>query len=206
MPPANPALQRELSPESELHPQRYEVTLVTPTGPRRLTETPSIHVVPAPRIPRKEPAFQPRIPVITGEARFHGWMPVDGTISGQLGVGGNGITTRQRPKNASAESEPELDGELTFKDMLRINGHVRGKMSSSNGTLIIDNSARVDGEIQVATCVIGGVVNGDVSAYDRVELGPGAIIHGNIATKAITIKPGAVFHGDCRMIREETVI
>ena len=206
MPPANPALQRERSPEPELQPQRYEVTLVTPTGPRRLTETPSIHVVPPPRVPRKEPPFQPRVPVITGEARYQGWLPVDGTISGQLGVGGNTITIRQRPKNATGDSEPELDGELTFKDMLRINGHVRGKVWSDNGTLIVDNSARVDGEIQVAVCVISGVVNGDVLAYDRVELGPGAIIHGNIATKAITIRPGAVFHGDCRMIREETVI
>jgi len=112
------------------------------------------------------------------------------------------MTVKQRPRHVAADV-PELDGELSFKDMLRVNGHIAGKVFSYKGTLIIDASARVDADIDVKVCVISGVVNGDVVAHERVELGSGAIINGNIATRAIKMKPGAVFHGDCRMLKSD---
>src|SRR5713101_4945462 len=88
--------------------------------------------------------FQPRIPVLQGEAIYHGWLPVDGIISGQLGASGSTLTIKQRPRNGAAESAPELNGEITFKDMLRVNGHIAGRVFSQKGTLIIDASARVN--------------------------------------------------------------
>ena len=80
--------------------------------------------------------------MITGEATYRGLMPVDGIISGNLGAVASVLTVKQRP-NGSSGSLPELNGEITFKDMLRINGHVAGKICSPNGTLIVDGSARV---------------------------------------------------------------
>jgi cytoskeletal protein CcmA (bactofilin family) len=148
--------------------------------------------------------FQARVPVITGEAVYRGTMPVDGIISGQLGAAGSSLTIKQRPRSGPVESIPELDGEISFKDMLRVNGHIAGKVTSARGTLIIDGSARVDADIDVGVAVISGVVNGDVVAHERVELGPAAIITGNIATRALTMKPGAVFQGDCRMLKNES--
>jgi len=148
--------------------------------------------------------FQARVPVITGEAVYRGSMPVDGIISGQLGAGGSSLSIKQRPRSGPVDSIPELDGELSFKDMLRVNGHIAGKVTSARGTLIIDGSARVDGDIDVGVAVVSGLVNGDVIAQERVELGPAAIINGNISTRALTMRPGAVFQGDCRMLRDES--
>ena len=148
--------------------------------------------------------FQARVPAITGEAVYRGTMPVDGIISGQLGAAGSSLTVKQRPRSGSVESIPELDGELSFKDMLRVNGHIAGKVTSARGTLIIDGSARVDADIDVGVAIISGIVNGDVVAHERVELGPAAIITGNIATRALKMKPGAVFQGDCRMLKNES--
>jgi cytoskeletal protein CcmA (bactofilin family) len=147
--------------------------------------------------------FQPRMPVLQGEATYRGSLPVDGIISGQLGVSCNALTIKQRPKNGVVESVPELDGEITFKDMLRINGHVAGSVFSAKGTLIVDASARVDACIDVAVASISGTVNGDVIGHERVEVGPGAIIRGNISTRSLSIKPGAVFQGDCRILKDE---
>jgi cytoskeletal protein CcmA (bactofilin family) len=144
--------------------------------------------------------FQARVPVITGEAVYRGSMPVDGTISGQLGAGSS-LTVKQRPRSGPIDSVPELDGELSFKGMLRVNGHIAGKVTSQNGTLIVDLSARVDADVEVGVAVISGIVNGDVIARERVELGPEAIINGNISTRSLTMKPGAVFQGDCRMLK-----
>ena len=147
---------------------------------------------------QKPSTFQTRVPVITGEATYRGYMPVDGVISGQLTASGGGLTVKQRVRS---DSDPELEGELSFKDMLRINGHIRGKVQSERGTLIVDDAATVDAQIDVGVAIISGEVNGDVIGRERVELGRGAVINGNISTPLLSIKPGATFHGDCRMLK-----
>ena len=154
--------------------------------------------------PRKnEFHFKSRSPAITGEANFRGVMPIDGVISGALHTSGGAFSLRQRPRRGSDYSEPELDGEITFKEMLRVNGHVAGKVRSLGGTLIVAPEAQVDGDIDVSVAVINGVVNGDVTGREKVELAAGAVIRGNILTRSLSMKPGAVFHGDCRMLRED---
>lgn len=161
--------------------------------------------VPTPARPRRDTgySFQARVPVITGEATYRGLMPIDGVITGQLGANGSALAIKQRPRSGPLECQPELNGEISFKDMLRVNGHIAGKVFSFKGTLIVDGSARVDALIDVAVAVIGGTVNGDVIAHERVELGPSAVINGNISTRCLAMKPGAVFQGDCRMLKNE---
>lgn len=213
MPAAKPALSVE--PKREAEPKSSPVqaaSVAASQGPRRLSTTVTDTEQAKPRTAVSPPArphngysFQARVPVITGEATYRGLMLVDGVISSQLGASGSALTIRQRPRSGSLESVPELNGEISFKGMLRVNGHIAGKVFSFKGTLIIDGSARVDASIDVAVAVISGTVNGDVVGHERVELGPGAVIHGNISTRSIAIKPGAIFHGDCRMLKNEHV-
>lgn len=177
-------------------------TLTTTEQPTPVAPVSPAIPLPRPRRENNSANFQARIPVITGEASFRGSMPVDGIISGQLGANGSSLSIRQRPNGCG--SEPELTGEIQFKDMLRINGHIAGKVTSQKGTLIVDGSALVDGDIDVRAIVISGTVNGDVIANERVELGPAAVINGNISTRILTMKPGAIFQGDCRMLKNET--
>ena len=185
-----------------------EISLVSrtprlPATPRLASVIPVSQIRPVPREqPVKEASFQPRLPVITGEAHYRGAFPVNGIISGNLGAAGSAMTIKQRPRQIAA-GIPELDGELSFKDMLRVNGHIAGKVFSHKGTLFVDASARIDADIDVKVCVISGIVNGGIMAHERVELGSSAVINGNIATRAITMKPGAVFHGDCRMLKSD---
>lgn len=150
-----------------------------------------------------EPSFVPRIPVIIGEASYRGYLPIDGIISGQLSASGGAMTIKQRPRHPRFEASPELDGEIKFKDMLRVNGHIAGTVLSQKGTLIIDESAQVDAHVEVGVALVSGKVNGEIIARERVELGQGAVINGNISTPKLSIKPGAIFHGDCRMVKEE---
>lgn len=146
-------------------------------------------------------SFQTRAPVIIGEATYTGMMPVDGVLLGSLGAQGGTLGIRQRTKTTLLGTGPELNGELIFKDMLRVNGHIAGQVCSQTGTLIIDSMARVDANVKVAVAVIGGTVNGDIVAHQRVELGPEARINGNIWTQSIAIQPGAIFEGVCRMLQ-----
>src|SRR5512144_142313 len=123
MPPAKPALQREPSTVPPLDEGRHQTAANLPVpGPRRITNyNPAVR--PFPAQPRKDTSFQPRNPAIIGEATYRGLMPVDGVLTAQLGATGGVMTIKQRPKNGALSDIPELNGELTFKDMLRVNGH-----------------------------------------------------------------------------------
>jgi len=46
---------------------------------------------------------------------------------------------------------------------------------------------------------IHGIVNGDIIATDRIELGRAAKLNGNIQTPSLMIEQGAVFEGSCKM-------
>jgi hypothetical protein len=80
--------------------------------------------------------FQSRAPVIIGEATYTGMMAVEGGLCGQLGVNGGAVDVRQRTRSGYFGSGPELNGELIFKDILRVNGHIAGYVQSHEGTLI----------------------------------------------------------------------
>jgi len=142
---------------------------------------------------------QTRPPVFLGEAHFKGIVAVDGILAGQLGASNVSLSVRQKSKAASVV-KPELDGEITFRDMLRVIGHIAGKVYSEKGTLIIDESARVDADLEVGVALISGCVNGDIVAHQKVEISSNARIYGNIWTKSIEIRDGAIFEGVCKMI------
>ena len=206
MPLAKTALQLEPPPTLEEAGAPLIREIVPPRLPNVIAggDRANLRSVPAHSPAHPSTVFQPRNPVITGEAHYKGTLPVDGTISGQLHASGGTMTIKQRPRNARMEPVPELDGEITFKDMLRINGHVAGKIFSAKGTLLIAESATVDAFIDVGVVIISGTVNGEIIGRERVELGLGAVINGNISTPKLSIKPGATFQGDCRMLKAET--
>jgi cytoskeletal protein CcmA (bactofilin family) len=107
----------------------------------------------------------------------------EGTLSGFVG-GGTVVT-----------------GEANFKAMMRIDGHMSGRVSSSSGTLIVGANGKVDANIEVAVAVIHGTINGDIIATQRLELGRAAKVNGNIQTPSLIIEQGAVFEGSCKMLQ-----
>ena len=85
--------------------------------------------------------------------------------------------------------------------MMRVDGHLSGRVSSTSGTLIVGNNGKVDANIEVAVAVIHGAINGDIIATQRLELGRTAKVHGNIQTPSLIIEQGAIFEGSCKMMQ-----
>jgi cytoskeletal protein CcmA (bactofilin family) len=92
-----------------------------------------------------------------------------------------------------------VTGEANFKALMRVDGHLSGRISSSTGTLIVGANGKVDANIEVAIATIHGVVNGDIIATQRLELGRASKLNGNIQTASLVIEPGAMFEGTCKM-------
>jgi cytoskeletal protein CcmA (bactofilin family) len=96
-----------------------------------------------------------------------------------------------------------ITGEASFKSMLRIDGRFSGRISSATGTLIVGSGGQVDANVEVSIATIHGVVNGDVVAGQRIELGRAGKLNGNIQTPSLMIEQGGIFEGSCKMVQQK---
>ena len=91
-----------------------------------------------------------------------------------------------------------VDGNVTFSGGLRIDGIVRGNVTTANGetgTLVVSEQARVDGEIKVSHVVVNGMVNGPIIANDFLELQAKAKVLGDIEYRTLEMHLGAIVQG-----------
>jgi cytoskeletal protein CcmA (bactofilin family) len=95
----------------------------------------------------------------------------------------------------------KFTGEVRFRSMLRIDGHFSGQVTSSDGTLIVSDGARLTQTvINVAIARINGSVEGDIRASKELVLGRTASVTGEVSAAALTVEEGAVLNGSCRRI------
>jgi cytoskeletal protein CcmA (bactofilin family) len=93
-------------------------------------------------------------------------------------------------------------GTLVVQDSVRIDGQVNGEVEAK-GTIHISEGAQVDGRLRAAFIVIAGSYRGEIKALERVELLPKSKVQGEIETKALTMLDGAIFDGAVRMSTEK---
>lgn len=101
-------------------------------------------------------------------------------------------------------SGTSLTGETEFKSMLRVDGHLIGKITSEAGTLYVGSGGLVDANISVAATVVHGTINGDIIASERIELGRTAKVVGNIQTPSLVMEQGAILEGNCSMMQAKS--
>lgn len=95
----------------------------------------------------------------------------------------------------------KITGNVDMQGSLRIDGHVKGQVSSSE-TMTVGSSGVVEGEVRVKEAVVGGKVMGNLVATQKVELESNASILGDVKTRVFVIKEGGIFHGNCQMKAE----
>ena len=132
---------------------------------------------------KPQPEYAPATPKALTESESLAREIKEGNLSGFVGSG------------------TVVTGEANFKAMMRVDGHLSGRINSGTGTLIVGANGKVDANIEVAVAVIHGTVNGDIIATQRLELGRAAKLNGNIQTASLMIEPGALFEGSCKMIK-----
>lgn len=92
----------------------------------------------------------------------------------------------------------KIEGNITFCGGLRVDGEVLGNIDceeGQQGTLVISEKARVEGEVRVGHVVINGTLIGPVSASESLELLSAARVTGDMEYQRIEIQQGAVVEG-----------
>ena len=95
----------------------------------------------------------------------------------------------------------------TFTGNLRVNGNVRidgtfeGEIEVSE-SLIIGKTGVVKGKVKAKGTVVGGKMEGNLFASDKIELQTGARLTGDIICRTLLIQDGVFFEGNCKMSPE----
>ena len=93
-----------------------------------------------------------------------------------------------------------VKGDIQSSGTLRIDGTVEGTISA-DGSIVVTKGGAAKGNITADNIVIGGAVEGNVIAREKVELRSTGVLHGDIITvvRGLAISEGAVFEGSCKM-------
>ena len=95
--------------------------------------------------------------------------------------------------------ETDIRGTLSFEGTIRVDGKMKGRIDSVDGTLIVGEAARIEADISVDSGVIMGEITGTIRAKNRIEVYKPARVTGDIRAPVISIDAGVTFNGNCTM-------
>ena len=94
----------------------------------------------------------------------------------------------------------KIEGKITFNQMSRVHGVLIGEVRAEDGsTLVLSETAVVEGTIDADTLMVDGFVRGDIRAKTRVLISRTGRVLGNITTPSLQVEFGAYFEGKCGM-------
>jgi len=91
-----------------------------------------------------------------------------------------------------------FEGKLSFDEMVRLDGAFIGEIHSSD-TLVVGESANVEGDIRVGALILSGSFKGNIQATTMVDLRAPARVEGNIDTPVLKIEENVYFNGQVAM-------
>ena len=99
--------------------------------------------------------------------------------------------------NGAAHIGPSIHikGEVTAQEPLTIAGHVVGTIDVSGHPLTVTEAAQIDADVLAHTIIIGGSVNGRLSAEGRVVIQQTATLNGEVSAPTLSVHDGALVQG-----------
>ena len=96
-----------------------------------------------------------------------------------------------------------FEGNIQSAAGIRVEGKVNGNIECE-GDVTIGQKGAVKSNIFARNITIAGVVTGDVSAKDKIQITSSGKLYGNVQSAVLIIEEGAVFHGSSKMESVQT--
>ncbi len=106
--------------------------------------------------------------------------------------------------NGFVDTGCTIRGELEFENSFRVDGRIEGVVRS-RAELVVGKDGTVEGEIEVARCLVGGQVRGTIQASEQVVLHASARVWADIQTPALVMEEGAFLEGKVNMEAAGTI-
>ncbi|MDR3167247.1 MAG: polymer-forming cytoskeletal protein [Treponema sp.] len=95
-------------------------------------------------------------------------------------------------------SDIDFSGIINFEKPFLIRGKVSGEIAAKS-LLVVDEAAVVDADINAAAVVIRGLVKGNITASEKIEITATGKLTGNVTAPEICMETGCTFNGRCTM-------
>jgi cytoskeletal protein CcmA (bactofilin family) len=111
--------------------------------------------------------------------------------------------SEEKPKATTTAIGPSIiiRGKLKSDEDLIVKGRIDAEITSSKA-LMIENSGVVKANVRVKSARISGVLVGNISAEEKVEIAPDGRVVGDLAAPRIVINDGAAFRGRIDMFED----
>ena len=93
-------------------------------------------------------------------------------------------------------------GDIEASGFTRVDGNVKGNLHAT-GRVVVGASARMRSSITGTNVTIGGVVDGNILASERLIVLSSALIIGDIVTRRIEADEGCLIHGKVRVCQTQ---
>jgi len=111
---------------------------------------------------------------------------------------GNGKKQKTAKIDTLVGGNTEINGDVLFKGGLHVDGVIKGNVVAENdefAILILAESGRIEGEVQVPNVSVNGTVLGDIYAMGHLELAEKARVSGSIYYTLVEMASGAEVNG-----------
>lgn len=98
------------------------------------------------------------------------------------------------PGYSIIDDRMSIRGEIDTDGTVRVEGKIEGALHRA-GTMIVTSHGGVIGDVEAGDVTVAGIIHGNVHATGRVEIEPGAEVHGQIRAHSMQLHEGATVHG-----------
>jgi cytoskeletal protein CcmA (bactofilin family) len=98
-------------------------------------------------------------------------------------------------KESLIAADVTIEGKIEGSGHVRIAGRFKGDVNVQ-GNVTIEHGAHVTGQVNAATIVVSGEVEGNITATARVELLETGVINGDVKAAVLTVAAGSRMRGN----------
>jgi cytoskeletal protein CcmA (bactofilin family) len=88
-----------------------------------------------------------------------------------------------------------VEGRITSNQDLRIDGHVQGTIVVGQHELVLGAGAELKGDIDARSVLVGGKLEGNVTAAERIQIQSTGVLLGDVVTPRLIIQDGGLLRG-----------
>jgi len=110
-------------------------------------------------------------------------------------------TQQVQGENVNIGKSVFIKGELSGSEDLTIEGNVDGKIELKDNVLTIGPNGKINAEVFAKSVVVLGIVIGNVTASEKVDIRDNGSVDGDITSPRVAIAEGAHFRGSVDMQR-----
>lgn len=99
----------------------------------------------------------------------------------------------------------KVEGTMIAENSVRVDGRLKGKLICKN-TLTVGVNGEIEGEIEAKNAIIGGKIKGKIHVAEKLVLESKSTLIGELKASKLIIDEGAVFEGNSDMGKKSPAV